>query len=1773
MQARVCSQTASVVVPLEALIKQYKEKDSPVVKQIDIGFIQHSLERVDDDQRRALIPLALTGCSDDADSPQRQAPFSHIILRLLLDARIPERGSKEDESFRESVGLSDHSDAGYLANLIGVFIRLQPPTATRDWKESNPTFEKHELVIFTTENPHSMKIYQRISELKSKLIAFLASAAFTDEEKFLPALYASASADSRVASSAEDIIKRSSVSLEDEDLVNRLYIAHQLLPANIRIQVLNMLSKSVLAAGIGDRVMTALIINLPPAQDSSGAWTPLNPRSSLERNRLHNALFQFLAWISRIGRTANMRIAVDVVDHMKNYITEQGWPKPNTALSSDDVDLRGRAYETIGLFVRASDMTVDERLPLASWLFRSLAEDPNGSVVVNIDGALSSLAASLSASAPLPPPAREFITGLIIACMHINNEDFRSVRHAAVKWANECLPFNDKYARWVDILAVGGRMNERSDVVEGGRKGLDPWSYFANIETPELESLPRWEDMVEEFFSLRILPDFTKLDGTNPQQPMDVDPISEDFWALRNFDGTRLAAFPVALNYTKQMMFLAALWGDIKMGPDWMPALEAKVKNDIAARSKVRKFLHTPNHLVQCYLAASMQGAHYPNNESILEDSLRCVVEVASLCPGELLGSGLGSIAPLLQYLSGNKEVRALVARIYGLIVPHPARSSEQFQIRVEALTELCRDANTKSGEELSRAEGAVLAFGYLSSRSLWYRDWAPPHQSYPLYLLVAENIPASLLEVTLESFAQLWSAGLALPPNDEASDYSINKTTQRLLALSKKGDEKAIFALGRLALGWSVSNAEASESIEEGVLGSILQGLFSLHENKRAEVQLTVGEAVTAAVARWKSDFVKLTLDVDVASYPFQDVGTPCVALVLDKLFADCKGTKPSLLKASGIWLFCVVQYCAHLDQVKSRLREAQAAFMRLLNVKDELVQETASRGLSLVYERGDESLQKELVKDLVSAFTGSGPQLKVDQDTELFEPGALPTGEGTSVTSYKDIVNLANEVGDQTLVYKFMSLASNAATWSTRSAFGRFGLSNILSESEVDPALYPKLYRYRFDPNTNVQKSMDDIWKALVKDSGRVIDTYFNAILDDLLKSLLGREWRMREASCGALSDLLQGRPFELYKEKYTEIWTGALKVLDDVKGSVREAALRLCMALSKNIVRQLEVNNKGAEATAMVGQALPFLLSDKGIESSVKDVQIFATLTVLDLSKKGGAALRQYTAEMVAQLLGLLSTIEPEQINYHYQKVGEDSRDKIDKLRSQMVTRSPIMEAIENVLRHVTEEDMGNLATKLEGTIKSAIGMPTKIGCSRVLTTLSTNHAPSFKAYSASFLRLMQKQAMDKNDEVSQAYARAAAYLVRVVPDQAREKYCQRLLKLYLESEEESKRQKVADAMVAWAKVSPDYFTAHETDLLPFSYFGCHDIDEYTSKVFKEVWDQHAGSSRTVQRYVPEIVQLVDKCLETTQWSLRHAAAFTVGAMVIDVASASEATGHISEANLNHIWPVLDKTLALKTFQGKEKLLEAFPKFVEKGESLWKGDNKIALQMRKIAVREAKRNNDEYRVHAFASLWKFAKARDDLDMLQEIADIVSPHLAEFADEDKMEVDSDKKEDVSAKTSRNGFEAIARGYNRSKLLAEPRETLGKVLQLLEPYLSGAKFGSIKREVWYETVCDMLGVFDGSQSAPSSTENDEFSLKYLTSLDLEQAEAGLESQRLKRVKAISAILDARKTGIFGKNDTNDGLQEVKEHLERASGAERALKVQQEWKDCKKRFQ
>jgi proteasome component ECM29 len=1798
---------ASIVLPVGALLDQYKATEQPLVRHFDLIYIQHSVGKLDVDEQRTLVPKALAGISKGSTTLISQ--LFNVTLRMLLSIKIPPRGSKEDVDFRESMGLADPVDAKFVAEWFGKLLLLR---ASGAGFAQSPGLTEADISFLTLGKPETWDPAVgglNLPELRIKAVNFLASGAFTDEERFIPAIYAASSSDYRISGVGDDMLKRRSGSLEDKALVQRLFEAHSRLPAPYRIRVLGILSRSEVAATFTDEILAAFRRNVASQVEGSDAMQvdgqPSAAKASgLELTKLHRALFEFINWVARIGpsKTDYNKVASPLVELLKEFVRGQGWPKP-ARQSLDESTLRARAYETIGILAKGTSMSEIERLSLAGWLFRSLSEDPTPDVVVNIDGALSSLTS-------LFKPPHTFMVNtqlqsILLTYMTLKDDEgdaVRSSRHAVTKWANNCLLFSDVYARWIDILAIAGRPDERSDVIEEGQKGLDPWTYYANDD--KSQTLPDWKEMVQMFFKEPIAPINTShIWGQGAG--MDVDDKS----IFVNFPPESLPAFSIAVDYCRRILFLTAL-KDFQIEPGWERRLGALLQTDLASRQTIRGYLSGSTRQddpLFYLLRASFEGM-IKEDVRIAEPCARSFVDIASLSPRailEPLASRWTELLPLIK--SNKKELRALGSKAFGILAAHASNSTEAVTKAREELVSITTNLKTAVGSELNAVEGAFLALAHLISRRIYYSadsnssTKADIAQIFPSLESVSSRT-ASTQEALFEAYSQLWTAAIRIGPENGEEETTLHSFLTKafiepLVTQAKKGNEKAITALGRLAV-----SIPATESVEgstaDDTLGSILENLYSLYEIRQAEVHFAVGEAIAAAVACWDAEIVQLTIDVQAEGDSYHvPKRSARLSTVLEKLLTDCKTTKPSLLKASGIWLFCVIQHCSHLEEVQSRLRECQVAFMRLLSARDELVQETASRGLALVYEKGDADLKGELVRDLVASFTGSGPKLKVDQETELFDAGALPTGEGKSITSYKDIVSLANEVGDPSLVYKFMSLATNAATWSTRSAFGRFGLSNILSESEIDPKLYPKLYRYRFDPNQNVQRSMNDIWKALVKDSNAVMETHFDSIMQDLLKSVLGKEWRVREASCAAISDLVSGRPFPKYERYYKDIWTAALKVLDDVKATVRNAALHLCIALSTTLVRQLEESGSTTTAKAMMNEALPFLLSDKGIESGAEDVKIFATITVMKIAKSGGDALKPYIPTMVPHLLGLLSTIEPEAINYHYQRAGEESREKIDKIRSSMVSRSPIAEAIENCLRSVDASVMADFAPKLQDTIKTAIGMPTKIGCARVLSTLATRHTLSFAPYSTTFLTLMEKQSLDRNDEVSQNYARAAAYLIRVVPNpDAKIRFADRLVHLYLASEDETRRQKIADAVLALSKISPDHFNALETQLLPFAFLARHDADDYVRKEAQEVWDTHAGStSLTVVRYLGEIVGLVERCLGTAQWALKHAGALAIAAAVGGVVAAGEVSGRVNVDNLRVVWPVYDRALALKTFEGKEKLLGPLAGFVKASRGWWAEDGKLAEQLRKVALREAKRNNDAYRPHAFKCLWEVAAVREDLEMVGEIAEVVGPYLGTEDEEDPDAMDVDRPKggkgrggglDIKSRTTWAAVEAIVKGYNRVKMNEDPMAVLrevvlalesaaggqGKALNAQAPCVLKAEFATIRRMFWYDCVRDVMEDAVGEAATPAGDGSGlegkrEVVQWFFNSLDLGADDAGTEAQRLARVVAAKATIQLGKARA-GLAADSEWEKEVRAAVARALGTERSLEVQKGLRDC-----
>jgi proteasome component ECM29 len=126
-----------------------------------------------------------------------------------------------------------------------------------------------------------------------------------------------------------------------------------------------------------------------------------------------------------------------------------------------------------------------------------------------------------------------------------------------------------------------------------------------------------------------------------------------------------------------------------------------------------------------------------------------------------------------------------------------------------------------------------------------------------------------------------------------------------------------------------------------------------------------------------------------------------------------------------------------------------------------------------------------------------------------------------------------------------------------------------------------------------------------------------------------------------------MLSNAYFYQYEKYLGDIWSASFKVMDDIKDSVRKAAMSLCRILTATLVRNVESGASAKNSDIMLRNVMPFLESQ--LEASAEEVQLFALKTLLDLVKKGGPMLRPYVPDLVERLLALLSSLEPQEINY--------------------------------------------------------------------------------------------------------------------------------------------------------------------------------------------------------------------------------------------------------------------------------------------------------------------------------------------------------------------------------------------------------------------------------------------------------------------------------------------------------------------------------------------
>jgi proteasome component ECM29 len=1660
-------QSPSVELPVAALLKQFKEQDTKLIRHFDLLYAQQGFKRLSGNEKNELVPILIKDISSvikDA-TDQSGSQFFNFFLQALHHYEFPRRGSKDEDELRKTFGLSD-DDARTLTSWFEKLILLEliRPSAAEEAARGLPGVtedEKKFLNVYSRPGVWDPKSPGGLQFKATKLLVLklLSTGAFMDDERFMPALLASAHRDSNIADSGEELLKHAiaDVNVDDDKFIKRLYDVYlgtegrAAAAPPLQIKILGVLQRSSISATFPQQCLR--IIEQGIGNEGSGV-------QGREAAKLQTAIFTFANFFLRSGKKDELKYAAPVIiTKMQQYIHDQGWPVPN---NQQELTLRRNAYEMIGTCAKAGSI---QDIALLDWLFRSLSDDQSGrETSLAVEHALAMMidtfsfiykdqtaASQADGDAEMADDGARATVDDLSELLYRYVEDNgsitqeinrRSTRYIAARFANRCLPFSNTIGRWIDILAAGGSPNEKMEVIEEGKKGLDPyWFSTLNSDRKDLWAKSSASSDQSEVIFPSFTDTFKQIFSSRTRTLLEEPEVVFSVFMKRYPYAIGQAIFFCWRIFVNEA--LEKKQATLPADAEWERRIENGAKQDLNIRNSVKAYVSSFQSEQDDQLKSAFSALIGICFEAVIWKDGNGIsgchdlfVQMLSTCPKAFMQDLIRSldIHRLQPALKANDHIaRGASAQAFGVLSLY-AKAENLSSDNTRLLT-LAEGYEQAVGATINQINGAIKALACALSRRS-YADKDSLDRIKPiltrLQVFVLSIIQSSkdqtLLEaayVAVEQFSVFDVYTTRLTVDSEASRHIIDNIFEK----AKGGNEKAIKALGRFGV------CVAEEEGEDSIINYLEEKLYKLHEIRELGAQFAVGEALCCLASGWANTALQLDMDVDLPVLKNEKKQT--LSRVLQKTIKNCKASKPALRKASVIWLLCLVQFCGHLPEVQGQLRTCQAAFGNSLSERDDLVQEAASRGLGLVYEKGDRGLRDDLVRDLMKSFSSDKSNLgggNVDEETTLFDPGALRTGDGdNSITTYKDILSLASEIGNPGLVYQFMSLAANNAVWSNRAAFANSGLKSILSDSSVggylseNPKLYTKLFRYRFDPNTNVQRSMSDIWNSLVKDSSATIEKYFDPIMNDLLANILTKEWRVRQACCEAISDLVQGRQLTKYEKYLTEIWTNCFRVLDDIKESVRVAAAKLARVLSQILVRSLEAGESSMKtAEAMLTQVFPFLLSSSGLESSAKDVQSFSLVTILEIVKKGSPkALRPFIPDLVERMLALFTDLEHEMVNYVHMNADKYkiSEEKLDFLRLNSVRNSPVMEAVDRCFDLLDAETMEKTALAIERAMKASVGLPSKLACGNVLVSLTLRHRELFRPHAGRFLKLLEKYSLDRNDTASSTYAASSGYLCKLATDKQILKLVQYAKKLYLEDEDEKHRAVSADIIRAISKQVPDRFNSLASDILPFVFIAKHDGQEGIKELNTKTWEDNVGSM-AVSLHLREIMGMSIDLLDSPRWNLKHSAARAVAEAIVILGSGYDG---ISEDQAAIMWPALRKALDGKTWEGKEVIIEAFAEFAEK---IKKGDfrNKITSDVVKvdshasplcniadniqITIREAKRQNKDYQRYAIPTLGKVAAAfstAEKVDWYKEVHGIVEPVIDDQVSSymDKMDVD----------------------------------------------------------------------------------------------------------------------------------------------------------------------
>ncbi|XP_057515552.1 uncharacterized protein LOC130797079 [Amaranthus tricolor] len=1539
-------------LPLLELWSMYTEAASQMVRNFCIIYIEMAFEHSRIEVQKSIVPDLLMNIS--------KLPSQHqaIILRVSVKVIGEAYSHKIDDDISAKYRMITGSMDSELFVEFCLHTVLYQPSSQSGGFPAGLSLSQAERVTGKQLLKHEILLNMKLGVLN------VIESMDLSAEMVYP-IYLAASTDSQepVARRGEELLKKkgSLADLDNSNLIRKLFLLfngnavaenvaseNKVVPASypLKTRLMSVFCRSIAAANSFPSTLQCIFACI-----YGNGTTP----------RLKQSGMEFAFWVLKHAKMDQLKLMGPLI---LSGILKSLDGTNNREADAISRETRTFAYQAIGMLAQRMPQLFRDKIDMAVRLFDALKSESQFLRLV-IQEATSSLAIAYKGA---PPSILKDLGQLLLDNSQVDKSE---VRFCAVRWATSLFDLQHCPSRFLCMIAVE---DPKLDIREMAIQGLFPDEGRSIDQKLDLK-YPRVKDM---------------LDYIIKHQPKVLESAEMEMREQLLFPSK---TYDVMIKFLLKCFEFDMLQEDSKTA-EFQPTVE-----------------------VLCLLiehAMAVEGS-----AELHANATKTLINIATYFP-EMLASRYASKIGWLKKLLGHVDydTRESAARLLGI-----ASSACPVAVSSSLISELTTVITGSQKIRFEMQHGALSAIGFLISdcvsRAAELPEMVFQHTIKTLVEIVNTET-ATLASIAMQALGYI---GLRVALPSLSCDYGpaavlivLREKLSKLLAGDDtKAIKKIVISLGHICM----------KEVSPTCLNVALELIFGLCRSKVEDVLFAAGEALSFswdavpvnADVILKTNYTSLSM---TSNFLLEDMPSSwlktnyCEEMesnkdsrdmvrdkITKKIFDELLYSSRKEERCAGtVWLLSLTMYSGRHQTIQKLLPDIQEAFSHLLGEQNELTQELASQGMSLVYELGDESMKKNLVNALVGTLTGSGKRkraVKLVEDSEVFQEGAIgDSPSGGKLSTYKELCNMANEMGQPDLIYKFMDLANyQAALNSKRGA--AFGFSRIAKHAgdALQPhlrLLIPRLVRYQYDPDKNVQDAMAHIWKSLVADSKKTIDMYFDPIVDDLLTQCGSRLWRSRESSCLALADIIQGRRFEHVGKHLKRLWTAAFRAMDDIKETVRNSGDKLCRAVSSLTTRLCDVSlTDKSESSQAMDIVLPLLLSE-GIMSKVDSVRKASIGVVIKLAKGAGIAIRPHLADLVTCMLESLSSLEDQGLNYvelHAANIGLQ-KDKLENLRISIAKGSAMWETLELCIDVVDKQSLDVLVPRLAQLIRSGVGLNTRVGVASFITLLVQRVNLEIKPFTGTLLRLLFPAVVEeRSSSAKRAFASAFAMVLKYSTPAQAEKLIDDVAALH--AGDRNAQVSCAVMLKNCSSLAADVVNGYHVTILPVVFISRFEDDKHVSGLFEEVWEENtSGDNVTLQLYLGEMVSLITDSITSSSWNSKRKAALAITKL-------SEA---LHESLSTHCQVLLDsllKEIPGRLWEGKDALLHALAALCTSCHSaISSADPSAANVVLSVITAACSKKQKKFQDAALCALEQVIKAFD----LPEFFNAVFPLLYEMFD-----------------------------------------------------------------------------------------------------------------------------------------------------------------------------